>query len=50
MPFVMKGDAQAGSPPSGTQAATLVGVGNQQKRDTFVEERSGGNGGVPGLP
>jgi hypothetical protein len=50
MPFVMKGDAQAGSPPSGTQAATLVGVGNQQKRDTFVEERSGGNGGVVGLP
>ena len=25
-------------------------VGNQQKWDTFVKERSGGNGGVPGLP
>ena len=27
----------------------LVGVGNQQKWDTFVKERSGGNGGVVGL-
>jgi len=26
------------------------GVGNQQKWDTFVKERSGGNGGVVGLP
>ena len=25
-------------------------VGNQQKWDTFVKERSGGNGGVLGLP
>ena len=25
-------------------------VGNQQKRDTFVKERSGGNGDVVGLP
>ena len=25
-------------------------VGNQQKWDTFVKERSGGNGGVQGLP
>ena len=25
-------------------------VGNQQKWDTFVKERSGGNGGVVGLP
>jgi len=27
-----------------------LGVGNQQKWDTFVKERSGGNGGVLGLP
>ena len=27
-----------------------VGVGNQQKWDTFVKERSGGNGSVVGLP
>jgi len=26
------------------------GVGNQQKWDTFVKERSGGNGRVLGLP
>ena len=26
------------------------GVGNQQKWDTFVKERSGGDGGVLGLP
>jgi len=25
-------------------------VGNQQKWDTFVKERSGGDGGVLGLP
>ena len=25
-------------------------VGNQQKWDTFVKERSGGNGSVVGLP
>ena len=25
-------------------------VGNQQKWDTFVKERSGGDGSVPGLP
>jgi hypothetical protein len=28
----------------------VMGVGNQQKWDTFVEERSGGNGRVLGLP
>ena len=28
----------------------LKGVGNQQKWDTFVKERSGGNGSVVGLP
>ena len=28
----------------------FVGVGNQQKWDTFVKERSGGNGSVVGLP
>ena len=27
-----------------------VRVGNQQKWDTFVKERSGGNGSVVGLP
>jgi hypothetical protein len=27
-----------------------ITVGNQQKWDTFVKERSGGNGGVLGLP
>ena len=29
---------------------TSCGVGNQQKWDTFVKERSGGDGGVLGLP
>ena len=29
---------------------SLVDVGNQQKWDTFVKERSGGNGSVVGLP
>ena len=28
----------------------LTSVGNQQKWDTFVKERSGGNGSVVGLP
>ncbi len=28
----------------------FVSVGNQQKWDTFVKERSGGNGSVVGLP
>jgi aryl-alcohol dehydrogenase-like predicted oxidoreductase len=28
----------------------LQSVGNQQKWDTYVKERSGGNGGVLGLP
>ena len=27
-----------------------LAVGNQQKWDTFVKERSGGNGSVVGLP
>jgi len=31
-------------------ATTNMNVGNQQKWDTFVKERSGGNGGVVGLP
>ena len=31
-------------------AAWRDGVGNQQKWDTFVKERSGGNGSVVGLP
>ena len=35
-----------------TRAYTLCRhtVGNQQKWDTFVKERSGGNGSVVGLP
>ena len=28
----------------------MLTVGNQQKWDTFVKERSGGNGSVVGLP
>jgi hypothetical protein len=31
-------------------AAYIVCVGNQQKWDTFVKERSGGYGSVVGLP
>ena len=31
-------------------AAMCLTVGNQQKWDTFVKERSGGNGSVVGLP
>ena len=30
--------------------ASCGSVGNQQKWDTFVKERSGGNGSVVGLP
>ena len=29
---------------------SILCVGNQQKWDTFVKERSGGNGSVVGLP
>jgi hypothetical protein len=31
-------------------AGCVLGVGNQQKWDTFVKERSGGNGSALGLP
>ena len=31
-------------------ARDVMPVGNQQKWDTFVKERSGGNGRVLGLP
>ena len=34
----------------GRIAVRPVGVGNQQKWDTFVKERSEGNGSIPGLP
>ena len=37
MPFVMKGDAQAGSSTSGTQAVTLVGKDNGGNNLTVVD-------------
>ena len=34
----------------GVTTVLVNSVGNQQKWDTFVKERSGGNGSVVGLP
>ena len=34
----------------GQLSGTYYGVGNQQKWETFLEERSGGCGSVAGLP
>ena len=41
VPHMTWGEWKADHPPT---------VGNQQKWDTFVKERSGGNGSVVGLP
>ena len=46
MPFVMKGDAQAGSSTSGTQAATLVGKDNGGTNLTVVEAGIGPGAGL----
>ena len=35
---------------AGVRFGGTASVGNQQKWDTFVKERSGGNGRVLGLP